>query len=91
MEKRTRSIPVDSYGKYRCYVEYICAFLMKLNVIKLLLNLLLLDDKHPDIEAVWDVVENIRPDSPDKFQVRCPSVVIVRRVNMGQWRCCDRT
>ena len=64
---------------------------MRLNVIKLLLNLLLLDNKHPDIEAVWDVVKNIRPDSPDKFQVRCPSVVTVRHVNMGQRRCCDRT
>ena len=64
---------------------------MRLNVIKLLVNLLLLDNKHPDIKAVWDVVENIRPNSPDKFQVSCPSVVTVRRANMGQWRCCDRT
>ena len=62
--------PVDPYGKYRCFVKYMCAFLMKLNVIKLLANLLLLGHKPLDVEVVWDVVENIRPNSPDKFQVR---------------------
>jgi len=37
----------------------------KLNVVKLFLDLLLLGNKLPDIEAVWDVVEHIRPNGPD--------------------------
>ena len=64
---------------------------MSLNIIKLLTNLLLLGNKPLDIEAVWNVVENIRPNSPDKFQVSRPSAVTVRHTNVGQWRCCDRT
>lgn len=40
-------------------------FVTKLNIVKLLLDLLLLSNELPDIEAVWDVVEHVRPNGPD--------------------------
>ena len=64
---------------------------MSLNIIKLLATLLFLGNKPLDIETVWDVVENIRPNSPDEFQVSRPSAVTVRHTNVREWRCCDRT
>ena len=47
-------------------------FAMKSNIIELFLDVLLLGDKGPDIEAVWDIVKNVRPNHPDQLQISSP-------------------
>ena len=53
-------------------VIYMYRFTMRSNVIQLFLDVLFLSDEGPDIEAVWDVVENVRPNCPDQLQISSP-------------------
>jgi len=50
-------------------------YLWNLNIVKLLVNLLFLGNKLPDVEMVWNLVEYLGPNGPDEFHIHSPLAI----------------